>query len=46
MEQESQPIKLLVEELKPTKGDVFKKSIRVGYYHQHFDSYLPMDQTL
>jgi ATP-binding cassette, subfamily F, member 1 len=39
-------IKLLVEELKPTKGDVFSKNqLRVGYYHQHFDSYLPMNQT-
>lgn len=39
-------IKLITEELKPTKGEVFKKNhLRIGYYHQHFDSYLPKNKT-
>jgi ATPase subunit of ABC transporter with duplicated ATPase domains len=39
-------IKLMVGELLPLKGFINKKNqLRIGYYHQHFDSYLPMDKT-
>lgn len=39
-------IKLITGELEPTKGEVFRKNqLRIGYYHQHFDSYLPKDKT-
>lgn len=39
-------IKLITGELEPTKGEILrKKQLRIGYYHQHFDSYLPKDKT-
>ena len=39
-------IKLIIGELQPTKGEVLRKNqLRIGYYHQHFDSYLPKDKT-
>ncbi|VVU95206.1 ABC transporter [seawater metagenome] len=39
-------IKLMVGELKAEEGYVSRKNaLRIGYYHQHFDSYLPMNQT-
>jgi len=39
-------VKLLVGEIKPLEGYVNRKNkLRIGYYHQHFDSYLPMDKS-
>ena len=39
-------IKLLMGELTPTKGDVtLNKMARIGYYNQHFESYLPHELT-
>ena len=39
-------IKLLMGELTPTKGHVnVNKIARIGYYNQHFESYLPHNMT-
>jgi len=39
-------IKLLKGELEPNNGYINRKhQLRIGYYHQHFDSYLPMEKT-
>ena len=39
-------IKLITDELKPTHGYISRKNqLRIGYYHQHFDSYLPKTLT-
>jgi ATP-binding cassette subfamily F protein 1 len=39
-------IKLILGELEQTTGKIEKKhQLRIGYYHQHFESYLPMNQT-
>lgn len=39
-------IKLMVGEIKPTSGEVSVNShCRVGYYNQHFENQLPLDQT-
>jgi ATP-binding cassette subfamily F protein 3 len=39
-------IKLMVGEVKPTAGDVSINShCRIGYYNQHFENQLPLDQT-
>ena len=39
-------VKLLIEELVPTIGTISKKhQARIGYYNQHFESYLPFDMT-
>lgn len=38
-------VKLLTEEVKPTKGEVLKNPrLRVGIYNQHFVDRLPMDE--
>jgi ATP-binding cassette subfamily F protein 1 len=39
-------IKLLMNELKPSSGEIIiKDQIRIGYYNQHFDQQLPFDKT-
>jgi len=39
-------IKLLVGEIQPTSGDISINShCRIGYYNQHFENQLPLDQT-
>ena len=39
-------VKLLVESIQPTSGSFEKKQqARIGYYNQHFESYLPLDIT-
>jgi ATP-binding cassette subfamily F protein 1 len=39
-------VKLLIEELKPTTGSLYRKQqAKIGYYNQHFESYLPQDMT-
>lgn len=39
-------LKLIVGELNAKKGYINRNNkLRIGYYHQHFDNYLPMDQT-
>ena len=39
-------IKLITEEITPTKGSVWKQSnLRIGYYNQHFEDLLPLDIT-
>ena len=39
-------IKLMVGEIKPTSGEVsVNHHCRIGYYNQHFENQLPLDQT-
>ena len=39
-------IKLMAGELKPTSGEISVNShCRIGYYNQHFENQLPLDQT-
>ncbi len=39
-------IKLMTQEIVPTSGDItFNGHARIGYYNQHFESQLPLDQT-
>jgi ATP-binding cassette, subfamily F, member 1 len=39
-------LKLVAEELKPSKGEVFHNHrLRLEYYHQHTIDYLPLDKT-
>ena len=39
-------LKLIVGELNAKTGYINRNNkLRIGYYHQHFDNYLPMDQT-
>ena len=38
-------LKLIVGELEPDSGNIIKKSgLKIGYYHQHFEDYLPKDK--
>ena len=39
-------LKLIVGEIEPKEGIVIKQNgLRVGYYHQHFENFLPKDKT-
>jgi ATP-binding cassette, subfamily F, member 1 len=39
-------LKLIMGELKPNEGMIVKQNgLRIGYYHQHFESLLPKDKT-
>ena len=39
-------LKLIVGELEPNEGYVTKSNnLRIGYYHQHFEHFLPKDKT-
>tara|TARA_B100001093_G_C26829667_1_gene1015572 strand:- start:1111 stop:2727 length:1617 start_codon:yes stop_codon:yes gene_type:complete len=39
-------LKLIMEELIPVEGLVVKQNgLRIGYYHQHFEHFLPKDKT-
>jgi len=39
-------MKLLMDEIKPKSGTVWKQSnLRIGYYNQHFEELLPLDLT-
>ena len=39
-------LKLIMEELEPNDGVVYKQNgLRIGYYHQHFENFLPKDKT-
>ena len=39
-------IKLMVGEIKPISGEVYvNPHCRIGYYNQHFENHLPLDQT-
>ena len=39
-------LKLIMEEINPTEGLVVKQNgLRIGYYHQHFEHFLPKDKT-
>lgn len=39
-------IKLMTGELEPTGGEVrINPQFRIGYYNQHFENFLPLDQT-
>ncbi len=39
-------LKLIMEELNPIEGLVVKQNgLRIGYYHQHFENFLPKDKT-
>ena len=39
-------LKLIMGEVEPTSGIVMKQSgLRIGYYHQHFEHFLPKDKT-
>ena len=39
-------LKLIMGELQPTSGFITKHNgLRIGYYHQHFENFLPKDMT-
>jgi len=39
-------LKLIVGELKPNSGEIIKRSgLKIGYYHQHFENFLPKDKN-
>jgi len=39
-------LKLIMGELEPTDGTIIKQGgLRIGYYHQHFEHFLPKDKT-
>jgi ATP-binding cassette subfamily F protein 1 len=39
-------MKLLMDEIKPNSGTIWKQSnLRIGYYNQHFEELLPLDLT-
>jgi len=39
-------LKLLLKELKPTEGDIWSDArARIGYYHQHSEEVLPLNQS-
>ena len=39
-------VKLLIGELEPKSGSIYvKQQAKIGYYNQHFESYLPQDMT-
>ena len=39
-------LKLMMGELEPTSGNIWRQNgLRIGYYNQHFESSLPLDQT-
>ena len=39
-------VKLMTQEIQPTSGEVlFNGHARIGYYNQHFEAQLPLDQT-
>uniref|UniRef100_A0A6C0J3C1 ABC transporter domain-containing protein n=1 Tax=viral metagenome TaxID=1070528 RepID=A0A6C0J3C1_9ZZZZ len=39
-------LKLVVGEIEPDHGNIIKRSgLRIGYYHQHFEDFLPKDKN-
>ncbi len=39
-------VKLMTQEIQPTAGEIiFNGHARIGYYNQHFEAQLPLDQT-
>jgi ATP-binding cassette, subfamily F, member 1 len=38
-------LKLILGDLEPNSGEIIKRSgLKIGYYHQHFEDYLPKDK--